>query len=174
VTAALALALGASGCRATGRAANAYFDWGGRTFTTNPFSVAPYIIGFVGFFLAGLPLDLFSFIATGIGWSESEGEDYQGACLAPSIFLGTTGGVLLGAPLFPFGLPWWTPHGDDSGASSSDSTSPPADSGAPPASSKKGDGTVAPDASAASDPPPNRAPRDPREPSEDAPAGAPR
>jgi hypothetical protein len=111
---ALAIALG--GCRATGRTANDYFDWGGRTFTTNPGSILPYFIGFGAFFVAGLPLDLFSLVATAIGWPEGAGEDYQGSALAPSLFLGTTGGLLLGAPFFPLGLPWWEPDRDDSEA----------------------------------------------------------
>jgi hypothetical protein len=109
----LAASLTLGGCRATGRAANSYFDWAGRTFTTNPVSVAPFFVGFVVFFTAFLPLDLFSAIAAGVGWPEGQGEDFQSCALAPSVFMGTTGGVILGAPFFPFGLPWWNPDRED-------------------------------------------------------------
>ncbi len=112
----LASSLTLGGCRATGRAANAYFDWGGRTFTTNPVSVAPFFVGFVLFFGAFLPLDIFSAIAAGLGWPEGQGEDFQSCALAPSVFMGTTGGVILAAPFFPFGLPWWNPDGEDAEA----------------------------------------------------------
>jgi len=110
----LAASLGLAGCRATGRGTNAYFDWGGRVFTTNPISMVPYFIGFVSFFVAGLPLDLFTWIGTEIAWPDGAGEDYQGAVLAPSICMGTTGGTILALPFFPFGLPWWNPDRDDS------------------------------------------------------------
>jgi len=153
----LAALIALSGCRATGRAANRYFDWGGRVFTTNPGSVVPYCLGFGAFFIAGLPLDLFTWIATAIGWPEGRGEDYQGSALAPSIFLGTSGGLILGAPFFPLGLPWWDPDRED--------TDPPpgAPAPAPPAA-------PAPDDKSAPPPPP---PRDPKDPGE-IPAGAPR
>ena len=72
----------------------------------------PLLPRFGAFFIAGLPL-IFSWVATAIGWPEGRGEDYQGSALAPSMFLGTTGGVLLGAPFFPFGLPWWDPDRTD-------------------------------------------------------------
>ncbi|MBI3726653.1 hypothetical protein HY251_22230 [bacterium] len=111
VATALACAIG--GCRATGHAANSYFDFGGRTFTTNPVSIFPYCLGFGLFFIAGLPLDIFSAIATATFWSEGVGEEHQAAALAPSIFLGVSGGIILGAPFFPFGLPWWNPDADD-------------------------------------------------------------
>ena len=120
VNVALVVALGLSGCRSVGKTANEYFDWGGRTFTTNPASVDPYCIGFGAFFIAGLPLDLFSWIGTSIAWPEGRGEDYQGAALGPSIFMGTTGGALLGAPFWPFGLPWWNPDREDAEAPASE------------------------------------------------------
>jgi hypothetical protein len=102
----------APGCHYVGKGANDAFEWGGRVFTTNPGSVAPYFMGFGLFFVAGLPLDLFSWVATSIGWNDGSGPDYQASCLAPSIFMGVAGGTILGLPFFPFGLPWWDP--DDS------------------------------------------------------------
>lgn len=155
---ALALALSLSpGCRATGEAANGYFEWGGRTFTTNPGSVAFYFVGFGVFYVAGLPLDLFSWIATLVGWPDGAGEDYQASALAPSIFLGVTGGALLGAPFFPFGLPWWIGSDDDEPAKSR----PAAPPGQAPPSQESPTGQ---------DKPPAKAP-----PADDSPrAGAPR
>jgi hypothetical protein len=153
VTTTLVLALAASGCRATGRAANAYFDWGGKTFTTNPVSVAPYFLGFICFFIAGLPLDIFTWFGTSLAWHEGSGEDYQNAALSPSVFMGVSGGVLLSAPFFPFGIPWWNPNREDAEAP------PPPSAPAPPATS----------ADKATEPLPADDPRD----SGGAPAGAP-
>ncbi|MEZ0228518.1 MAG: hypothetical protein ACAI25_07815 [Planctomycetota bacterium] len=110
---ALTLSLGLSACRATGTAADGYFEWGGRTFTTNPVSCVPYYLGFVPFFIAGIPLDLITWIMTGIGWSNGSGPIYNASCMSPSIFLGVTGGTILAAPFFPFGLPWWDPERED-------------------------------------------------------------
>jgi hypothetical protein len=135
---AVALAL-APGCRATGETANGYFDWGGRVFTTNPGSVAPYFVGFGLFYIAALPIDLFTWIATAIAWPSGSGEDYQGSALAPSIFLGTTGGVILGAPFFPLGLPWWSPEEAETSpkpAATADAKTPPAATSSTPASEK--------------------------------------
>lgn len=158
----LATTLALSGCRATGRAANSYFDWGGRTFTTNPGSVVPYCIGFGAFFIAGLPLDLVSWIMTAIAWPDGRGEDsdYQGSALAPSIFLGTTGGVLLGAPFFPLGLPWWDPERPD--------TDPPPEKAPPPRE------PVPAPRNEPTAPPPGPAPREPADPGDIPAGGAPR
>jgi hypothetical protein len=131
----LTAALGLQGCRAVGHTSNGYFDWGGRTFTTNPASLVPYCLGFTVFFIAGLPLDLFSWIGAALAWPEGRGEDYQAAALAPSIFLGVSGGTLLGAPFFPLGLPWWNPDRDD--AETPSSTPPPASQPAPTTNAPK-------------------------------------
>lgn len=109
----LTLTLALSGCRATGRTANGYFDWGGRTFSTNPVSALPYWLGFLPFFIAGIPLDLITWAMTAIGWPEGKGSDYTACAMAPSFFLGTTGGTLLAAPFWPLGYPWWDPERED-------------------------------------------------------------
>ena len=131
----LAVSLSLSGCRSVGRAANGYLDFGGRTFTTNPVSVLPYFLGFVPFFVAGLPLDLITWIMASIAWDGTKDEDYRACALSPSYFLGTTGGILLGAPFFPFGLPWWDPEREDDEAPKSQPKALPADqeTKAPPA-----------------------------------------
>jgi hypothetical protein len=131
------------GCHSVGDATNDYFDWGGRNFTSNPGSLIPYYLGFGVFFVAGLPLDIFSWIATGIGWSGGEGDAYRSCALAPSILLGTSGGILLGAPFFPFGLPWWDPE-------SATQDQPP-----------RRDGSATPDSSVPADP---SVPLDPKDP----------
>ncbi len=156
----LTLTLALGGCRATGRTANSYFDWGGRTFTTNPISFIPYWLGFIPFFIAGIPLDLITWPMAAIGWPEGKGDDYVACALAPSFFLGTTGGILLGAPFWPLGLPWWDPEREDHEAPKDEPKRK--DTPAPIAPTHEAPGPSAPEPSA-----PDRDPGD-------IPAGAPR
>ncbi len=98
------------GCVTFGRASWSTFDWGGSTFSTNPASFVPYMVGFVLFAFVGLPLDLFSWGATALFFPDEKEEPsrefYWFSALGPSIFLGTGGGTILGAFFYPFGLPF--------------------------------------------------------------------
>jgi hypothetical protein len=105
-----AILVATPGCVATGKTAYGYFNWAGTTFTENPVSMVPFTIGLVVFFIAGLPLCLFSWPASLIAYPKAEKsadpEPYYACCAAPSFFLGTTGGILLGGIFYPFGIPF--------------------------------------------------------------------
>ncbi len=105
----LAVLLG-TGCPSVGRTAHRYFDWGGETFSPNPVAVFPYIFGLIVFFIAGLPLDVISWPIAAVVYDDAEKQSDEGrywfAAGSPSIFLGTSGGVLLAAPFYPFGIPF--------------------------------------------------------------------
>jgi hypothetical protein len=136
-----------TGCPSVGRTAYHYFDWAGETFTENPVSMVPFTLGLVIFFIAGLPFDLFSWPITAIAYPDEDKrhdtEKYWSCAFAPSMFLGTSGGILLGGIFYPFGIPF-TPSDkswDDERPRDDQPLSEPPGGSSPPAKAPKDDST---------------------------------
>jgi hypothetical protein len=102
------------GCTSVGRGARRGYEWSGETFVENPVSLGPYFLGLGVGALVAAPLCLISWPLTELSYPESGSEDDRGfAAAAPSAWLATGLGTMLGAVFYPLGLPFSDSEADD-------------------------------------------------------------
>ena len=102
---ALALGLACASCHSSARFANNSYTWTSATFSPNPVASIPYYVGLVSGFVAGLPLCVLSWPLSLVLYPD-HGEFMISASLGPSMVTGAFVGTVLGAPFYPFGIPW--------------------------------------------------------------------